>query len=112
MGTIQRLPQVHLDPTIRALSDAARAVRYLNDAGPYGPAASYAARRELLEAALGAALALQVDVQDALRDVGARISVAELTEAQAADLVDAGLGRPRVDADLDPTLQRAQDGDR
>ncbi len=83
-------PGVTVSPVILARSDALRAVRYLRDVRTVPWRGDTAIDRSQLEAALGAALALQADVQDAL----------------------AALDAVMVDADLPPTLQRAQDGDR
>lgn len=74
-------PGVSVSPVILAQSAALRAVRHLRDVGymPYAP--TVARDRDALQAALGAALALQVDVQDALRALNALEPGPEPTEA-------------------------------
>jgi hypothetical protein len=73
-------------PIVRAISDAHRATRHLNTAWWPGHTGTDAEVREALTAALGASLALTVDVRDALRELNARQPGPELTEAEARDL--------------------------
>lgn len=77
-------PAVH--PIIRAISDAHRATSALNRAWWPGHTGTDAEVRDALMAALGAALSLEVDVREALRQLNGREPGPEPTEADARGL--------------------------
>lgn len=73
----------YIDPIVRAQSDALRAIRALGDVRSYPSDTVRRADRDLLESALGAALALRVDVEAALIALNraeAEIELAALAE--------------------------------